>query len=107
MRKLKKSLAIVLSTLLFISSTNIVVLADYNLSEKETERVYLVNDDFEDKEPETTVEDFPESDGYSVVDAWNKDGTIKSEPRIVEDPLGENGNVVFVEDLGDSAVAVV
>src|SRR5690625_584486 len=68
---------------------------------------YIVNDDFEDKELDTAVEDFPESDDYSVIDEWNEDKTIKSVPRIVEDPLGENGNVMFVEDLGDTAVAVV
>ncbi|MBU5593781.1 hypothetical protein KQI76_01240 [Amphibacillus sp. MSJ-3] len=107
MRKLRKTLAIVLSLFLLLSSTNIVVLADNNSKAEESDRVYLVDDDFEDKELDTAVEDFPESDNYSVLDAWNKDGTIKSIPRVVKDPLDENGNVIFVEDLGDTAVAVV
>src|SRR5690625_5634642 len=106
MRKARKFSAIFLTILLLLSTMNVPVFAE-KTADLEEDRVYIVNDDFEDKEPETAVEELPESDGYSVVDAWNKDGTVKSEPRIVEDPLGENGNVVFVEDLGDTAVAVV
>src|SRR5690625_543879 len=107
MRKYRRFSAIFLSVLLVMSSMNLMVFADGTSEPEEPDRVYIVNDDFEDKAPGTLVEDFPESDGYSVLDAWNKDGTVKSEPRIVEDPLGENGNVMFVEDLSDTAVAVV
>src|SRR5690625_2145412 len=107
MRKYRRFSAIFLSVLLVMSSMNLMVFADVTSEPEEPDRVYIVNDDFEDKAPGTLVENLPESDGYSVVDAWNKDGTVKSEPRIVEDPLGENGNVMFVEDLGDTAVAVV
>lgn len=68
---------------------------------------YITHFDFEDKEIGTLLEDFPDTDRYRLVDAWNKDGTVKSEPRIVEDPLGEKGKVVFLEDLSDTAVAAI
>src|SRR5690625_2043353 len=108
MRKRKRSIsAILLSIMMIFSTMNGMVFADENSEPEESEHNYIVNDDFEDKELDTAVEDFPESDDYSVIDEWNEDKTIKSVPRIVEDPLGENGNVMFVEDLGDTAVAVV
>src|SRR5690625_2924907 len=107
MRKRKRKIsAIFLSIMMIFSTMNVMVFADENSEQEESERIYIVEDDFEDKEPETAVEDFPEFDNYSVIDPWNKDETVKSFPRVVEDPLGENGNVMFVEDLGDSAVAV-
>src|SRR5690625_2602023 len=94
MRKRKRSIwAILLSIMMIFSTMNVMVFADENSEPEESERSYIVNDDFEDKELDTAVEDFPESDGYSVIDEWNEDKTIKSVPRIVEDPLGENGNV--------------
>src|SRR5690625_4434301 len=108
MRKRKRKIsAIFLSIMMTFSTMNVMVFADENSEPEESEHSYIVNDDFEDKEPDTDVEDFPESDDYSVVNPWNKDETVKSFPRVVEDPLGENGNVMFVEDLGDSDVGVV
>jgi len=105
MRKRKRKIsAIFLSIMMTFSTMNVMVFADENSEPEESEHSYIVNDDFEDKEPDTDVEDFPESDDYSVVNPWNKDETVKSFPRVVEDPLGENGNVMFVEDLGDSDV---
>src|SRR5699024_4509656 len=95
--------------MMIFSTMNVMVFADEDedSEQEESERSYIVNDDFEDKELDKAVEDFPESDNYSVLEPWNKDGTVKSLPRIVEDPLGENGNIMFVEDLGDTAVGVV
>ncbi|MFA9558995.1 Ig-like domain-containing protein [Evansella sp. AB-rgal1] len=105
---MKKKLSIIfLSILMFLSTMNLSVLAVVENLDQDQERVYIVNDDFEDKVPGTAVEDFPQSDNYSVLNAWNRDETIKSVPRVMEDPLGEHDNVIFVEDLGDSAVAVM
>src|SRR5690625_4717210 len=107
MRRRQKVSAIFLSFIMLLSTMNLAVFAEETTKEESSERVYIVNDDFEDKDLDTAVEDFPESDNYSVVDAWNKDETVQSVPRVIEDPLGENGNVMFVEDLWDTPVAVV
>src|SRR5699024_12264653 len=82
MRKCKRKIsAIFLSIMMIFSTMNVMVFADENSEQEESERVYIVEDDFEDKEPETAVEDFSVFDNYIIIDTWNKYKTVKRFPR--------------------------
>ncbi|AOZ92378.1 pectinesterase family protein [Paenibacillus crassostreae] len=107
MIRLRKIVAISLIMLMVLPSMNIEVFSEETPNSKLTERVYIVNDDFENKTSGTAVEELPASDNYFVLYEWSKDKTIKSIPKVVVDPLREKGNVISVEDLSDSDPAVV
>lgn len=107
MIRLRKMIALSLIMIMVFSSMNIEAFADDIPQSKLAERVYIVNDDYENKTPGLAVEDFPAADNYFTLYEWSKDKTIKSTPKVVVDPLGEKGNVISVEDLSDSDPAVV